>query len=1197
MQLVEGFVHNPVKVAVGVLLVALFGVIGFLRMPKQLTPEVEIPKISIETRWPGASPQEVEREIVQEQEEFLQSVEGVTKMSAECADSSGSITLEFPVGTDLSEALLKVNARLQQVPEYPEEADQPVISTSDPRANAIAWFILRPRVAPPEEIAAFAQENPELAPLLEPVRKAHNTGLRARRMQMLVEEHPEIVDRIGPLLPADVDVSKLGRFAEDFIEARFERVPGVSNSNAYGGREEEMQVIVDPQELAARGLTILDVRNALRRQNRDVSAGDLWEGKRRYVIRTLGRFSSPEQVGDVILGVEGNAPVYLRDVAEIRLGYKKPVAVVKNFGTVSMAINCVRETGANVLETMEGLQAAAAELNADLLKRRGLELIQAYDETEYIDSSIHLVSQNIWVGGLLTVSVLLLFLRSWRSTLVIALAIPTSLIGTFLVLNLLGRSLNVISLAGLAFAVGMLVDNAVVVLENCYRHAQMGDNALVAAVRGAKEVWGAVVASTLTTLAVFLPVLFVQEEAGQLFRDIALAISSAVGLSLIVSVTVIPAAAARLLRAGNRGGDADSRDGPPRRRRGVLARIDGLARKLVDGVIALNRFLQHGTLRQIGAAVGMVALAIGIAYALMPQVEYLPAGTRNLVIGMLLPPPGYNIDQALKLGVDIEDATQEYWDVDLDDPAVTSGEIPAIDRYFFVARTQMVFFGLRAVRGDQVGRLIDVVNRVAAQLPGTIPLVSRRALFSSELGAGRNVDVEITGPELEKLIEMGQQIMGTAPVLAGETKTIPLDEVQESDRVIADDEQAGTATVLVEPAGAFPKPSLDLNSPEVHVRRKREQAADMGVTTEELGYTVDALIDGAYATDYYVGGDKIDLTILGNQRYAKRTQDLRGLAVATPSGDLARLESLAEVRLSGGPEQINRRERQRAITISVTPPPSVPLEAAINAIDREIVQPRVASGQVGGDYRIALAGTADKLVATWNALRWNFLLALLVTYLLMAALFESWLYPFVIILSVPLGAVGGFVGLWLLNGYLSLWPYSEMQSLDVLTMLGFVILIGTVVNNPILIVHQSLNHMREEGMAPDEAVLASVRNRVRPIFMTTATTVLGLAPLVLFPGSGAELYRGLGAVVLGGLAVSTVFTLVLVPTVFSLMMRSKAALARMLRLRAPSERIAEDAPPSVSPAPSPGGMEDTVVAQRTTYAAPGPAPLDPRAAE
>jgi len=1202
MWLIDAFVHNPVKVAVGAILLVLFGLISFMAMPMQLTPEVEIPKISIETRWPGASPTEVEREIVQEQEEQLKAVEGMTKMTAECADSQGTITLEFAVGTDLSEALLKVNSRLQQVEEYPEEAKEPVISTSDPRANAIAWFILRPRVASREEIAALQQKHAQVAELLEPARRAHNVGLRTRRLQQLWEEHPELRELIAPLMPTDVNVPELKRFAEDFIEARFERVDGVSNANVYGGREEELQVTVDPQRLAARGLTIADLRRALQEENRDISAGDVWEGKRRWVVRTLGRLRSPEQVGDVIVaqGDQGE-PVYVRDVADVAPGFKKPTAVVRNFGTTCIAINAVRKTGANVLDAMDGLKEANAKLNRTLLAQRGLELIQVYDETDYIYASVDLVQWNIIIGGVLTIGVLLLFLRSWRSTIVIAIAIPTSLIGTFLLLNLMDRSLNVISLAGLAFAVGMLVDNAVVVLENVYRHSQMGDNPLKAAVRGATEVWGAVVASTLTTLAVFLPVLFVQEEAGQLFRDIALAISCAVGLSLIVSITVIPTASARLLRRrrgtsideedeedgdGNDEGYAeqhgedlsaqhafdngfghadDDREGfadevvaagdpvaarasvaseddrrandAGKHRHGVGGRLaallapplrlaDRLAERFVNHVVHVNGAVQRRHWLRWTVVLGFVAVALGLSWLMMPKVEYLPAGNRNLVIAVLLPPPGYNVDKTLEMGRQLEEATEPLWNVDPEDAAAM--DKPAIADYFFVASPRRVLMGTRAMQSQRVGQLVGVMQAKAGQLPGTFAIASQRSLFSSELGSGRKIDVEISGPDLPRLVAMGQEIMGQ------------LQEVM----------PPGTRTL--------PRPSLDLSSPEVHVIRKPKQASDMQMPTNELGYAVDALIDGAYATDYYKEGDKIDLTIVGAPSFAERTQDIADLPVATPTGDLSQIEGLARVDLAGGPEQINRRERQRAITLEVTPPLDLPLEEAIERIEQNIIQPRFESGELGGAYQMTLAGTADKLRATWNALRWNFVLALLITYLLMAALFESWLYPLVIILSVPLGAVGGLIGLWAVNVYLAFWPYTTPQTLDVLTMLGFVILIGTVVNNPILIVHQALNHMRDEQMAPDRAVLESVRIRIRPIFMTTATTVLGLCPLVLFPGAGSELYRGLGAVVLGGLLVSTATTLLIVPTMFSLAMDLKMRSARLLGRRTQEMTAAEE---------------------------------------
>jgi HAE1 family hydrophobic/amphiphilic exporter-1 len=1126
MNLIQSFLANPVKVAVGVLMVALFGVISLMRMPMQLTPEVQTPTITVETRWPGASPQEVEREIVQEQEEQLKSVEGLTKMSSECMDSQGKITMEFVIGTIMEEALLKVNSRLQQVSEYPEDSDEPVITTANSADRPIAWFILSGRPPGEDELNAFAEKHPQLAGELKAIGRTPNAGLALLRLKKLIAKHPEAAE----LTPQHEDVEKLRRFTEDTIESRFERVPGVSNSNVIGGLEDELQVVVDPQRLAARALTIADVRLALRGENKDTSAGDFWEGKRRYVVRTLGQFRTPEQVESVVIAVRDARPVYVRDVAEVRLGYKKPTGLVRRFGTSNIAVNAQRETDANVLDVMDGLRDATAELNSSYLNPRGLQLTQVYDETDYIYSSVGLVNQNIVIGGLLTVGVLLLFLRSGRSTLVISLAIPISLIGTFLVLNLLGRSLNVISLAGLAFAVGMLVDNAVVVLENIYRHYQNGMRPFAAAARGTTEVWGAVAASTLTTLAVFLPVLFIQQEAGQLFRDIALAISAAVGLSLLVSVTVIPTLAARVLRERREDNEAPptddglvakngqrSADAPTRkagRLRAPLAFFDRLGGIFVEWIVGVNAAL----LRSVAARLAVVSLFVGgavlLSWLLWPKVEYLPTGNRNLTIGMLFPPPGYNLDEMMALGQTVEDRLRPYWDIDLDDPNVDTMDYPAIGDFFFVVRGRQVFLGVRALDETRGGELVPLVQEVGMGLPGTLAIAKQTSLFEQGLTAGRTIDIEINGPDLKKLVDLGGQ------VLVQMNKIMPA-------------------------ARSIPVPSLDLSSPEVHIHPKLIPSAEMQINATDLGYSVNALVDGAFATDYYIGGDKIDLTIMGQESHASQTQDLEELPIATPIGSLVTLGDLADVRLASGPEQVNHRERQRAITIQVSPPLTVALEDALALIQEEIVAPLRAGSELDGGYRINLSGTADKLRETWLALRWNVVLALLITYLLMAALFESWLYPFVIILSVPLGAVGGILGLRALSGYLLLIGQPP-QTLDVLTMLGFVILIGTVVNNAILIVHQSLNHMRDDGMNESDALVESVRTRVRPIFMTTITTVLGLSPLVFFPGAGSELYRGLGAVVLGGLLMSTLFTLVLVPTVFSLMLEAKA---RLMSLR------------------------------------------------
>ncbi len=1101
-------IANPVKVAVGVLLVLLFGTIGLLTMPIQLTPEVERPVVRVDTRWPGASPQEVEREIINEQEEQLKQVEGVVKMTSECSDSRGRIELEFSVGTDISEALLKVSTRLQQVRDYPEDALEPVISTSGLSDRPIAWFVLTHRPPSEQAIRQMQEKYPDLRDALDRVLATPNPGLALLRLRSLAREHPQLT----PLLPPpELDISKLRKFAEDVIEARFERVSGVANANVFGGRLQELQVHIDPERLAARGLTILDVRQALRAHNRDISGGDYWEGKRRYVVRTLGRFERPEDVGAVVLATENGSPVYLRDVARVELGYRKPTGVVRRFGDTAIAVNVERNTGANVLEVMAGLKQAAEELNRFVLNPRGLHLLQVYDETDYIYSAIGLVQTNLYLAAGLTVLVLLLFLRSVRSTLVLAIAIPTSVMGAFLILALLGRTLNVVSLAGMAFAIGMLVDNAVVVLENIYRHHQMGKPAAEAAVEGTREVWGAVLSSTLTTLAVFLPVLFVREEAGQLFRDIAIAISGGVGLSLFVAMLVIPTTANRLLGANPSSGRPDgvreqSQQGSDRY---PLPVVDQLGRAFIRVVTLVDSWLLKSPARSALFLCTVVGAVLYFAYLLIPPVEYLPTGNRNLVIALIMPPPGYNLEELIKLGEEVERRLQPYWDVDLRDPAVYKMDYPPIADFFYVARGRQVFVGLRSADPMRTAELVDLARQAIHGFPGALGIARQTSLFERGLTAGRTIDVEITGSDLVQLVQVGQRILSQIPTVVPDSQAIP-------------------------------EPSLDLSSPELHVRIYPEKAAELGLTVADLGYAVDALVDGAYADDYFIGGEKVDLRLIGPAVYRSSAQRIEELPLATRAGVVVPLGAVARVSLSSGPEEILHRERQRAITIRVNPPRTIALEEAMRRIDEQIVRPLIEQGEIGEGMQIYLAGTADKLRQTWRSLRANFLIALTITYLLMAGLFESWLYPLVIILGVPLGALGGLIGLKLVNLF-------TIQPLDVLTMLGFVILIGTVVNNPILIVHHALLEYRRHGRERVAAILDAVRFRIRPIFMTTFTTVFGLLPLVLFPGAGSELYRGLGAVVLGGLLLATVVTLFVIPVALNLAWFTRDALGSLLK--------------------------------------------------
>ncbi|MGB6001109.1 MAG: efflux RND transporter permease subunit [Thermoanaerobaculia bacterium] len=1048
MKIVEGAIRSPVKTAVGAILVGLFGTIALLRIPVQLTPTVEEPQITVTTLWPGASPHEIEQEIVDEQEEQLKSLEGLVEMESTSSDSFGQINLTFLTGTELDSALLKVSNHLEQVPRYPEDAEKPLIQAVGANAGAMAWFVLLPS----QGEDAF-------------------TG----------------------------DITTQLTFVEEFVKPEFERVSGVGQVNVMAGREEEMHVIVDPAKLASRQITITEFVAAINRENRNYSAGDFDEGKRRYIVRTMGEYESAKDIEDVVVTIRNGVPVYVRDVARAELGYQKPFANAYFLGEQMIVFNAIRETGANILEVMKGLKSSLRTVNHELLEPRGLRVLQVWDQTDYIYSAIGLVRQSLLLGGLLAIMVLLVFLRSRSSTLVIAIAIPISIIGTFLMMNWFGRTLNVISLAGMAFAVGMVVDNSIVVLENIYRHRQMGKSRFQAAHDGATEVWGAVLASTLTTIAVFLPVLFVQEEAGQLFRDIAIAISCAVGLSLIVAITVIPSLSAKILGVAER----EAKGKGYRELWGVL----GFAQRINDWVTDRVYWITGSTTRRLAVVVGFTAAAVGLSFLLMPATEYLPTGNQNLLFGFILPPPGYSLVETSNLR-HFYDEVAYLWET----PAEEAEELPGggVDRMFYVGLPNQAFMGVTARDPSRVRELTGPYMQANFKMPGSIAFISQASLFERGLGRGRSIDVELTGPELPQLIALGGEVFQRVrQVLPG--------------------------------AQARPIPSLDLGNPEVHVRTHRRRAAELGITNRDLGLMVNVLVDGAKASDYRHEGREIDLMVKADKvDIAQRTHLVEQLPLAAPSGELVTLASVADVEVSMGPAQIAHRERQRAITIAVSPSEEMPLQAAMEAIESEILDPMRQEDKLGGLYRVQLSGTADKLTQTGRALMWNFILAVIITYLLMAALFESFLYPFVILFSVPLAALGGFLGLAVTN----IFTY---QALDVLTMLGFIILVGTVVNNAILIVHQSLNHMRNDGLAPREAIREAVGNRIRPIFMSVSTSVCGMLPLILFPGAGSELYRGLGSVVVGGLIVSTVFTLFLVPALFSLVLEARDKITARLR--------------------------------------------------
>lgn len=1045
MNIIKYAIERPIAVIAAVLMAVLFGLVALSTIPIQLAPDVRKPIIIIGTDWGGAAPAEVEREIVNPQEDVLRGLDGLETMLSRSQTGRAEVTLEFAIGTNMDRALLLVSNRLDRVDSYPDEAGQPTLNTSGAEDSPIAWFIL--------------------------TRAEGNTR----------------------------EIAEYGDFIEDVVKEQLERVEGVANVNVFGGVSRELQVVINPERLARFRLTIPQVIAKMRSENISVSAGDVEEGKRRYIVRAQGELNTLESVNAVVLrsetdlGTERLGRVLVSDVATVRFDYKEPGARIRYKGQPAIAINAVRDAGANVIETMEGVRQTLLSLEERDIQPAGLELNQVYDETLYINSAIDLVTQNIWVGGILAAFILMLFLRSPRATLVISLAIPVSVVASFVAMAAMGRTLNVISLAGIAFAVGMVVDAAIVVLENIFRFRQMGYSSRQAAYEGARQVWGAILVSALTTVMVFIPILVMELEAGQLFRDIAVAISVSVVLSLIVAVTVIPALSSRLL--GSKGKLEPIR----------LPIIDHLAGFFSRGIMAYVKV----TIASRILGLVMVALiggsAISAAWYYLPELEYLPEGNRNLIFGIVIPPPGYNLETTTSIAKRIEDVAEPIWNKDLDD---LEGP-PAIESFFFVATPSNSFVGADAKDGTRVGELIPVLSRPIFSEPGTFGFITQPSLFGRGIGGGRAIELNVSGPDLEDILGVAQQAAG---IIAGR---LPRSEGHQF----------------------RPIPGLELGAPEVRLTPDRLRLADAGVGAANLATTVDAYNDGVRIAEITVGGQRIDLTLKGDDTNSavQRTQDIGAFPVVTQSGQIVPVEALASVTVTAGPTEIRHRERLRTVTLEVRPSNELPLETALNILETDVVAVLEQGGLPPG-VRFTLSGTADQLTQTWNAISINLVIALLIVFLVMAVLFESFILPMVIMISVPVAAAGGVGGLAALN-------LIQTQPLDMLTLLGFVILVGIVVNNAILIVHQSLHHLREDGMAPKAAITEATRNRIRPIFMSTLTSVFGMLPLVLFPGEGSELYRGLGSVVVGGLATSALLTLLTVPPLLGIVLRSVPAVA------------------------------------------------------
>ncbi|MDP0490362.1 MAG: efflux RND transporter permease subunit [Verrucomicrobiota bacterium JB023] len=1102
-NLIQAAIRQPISVSVGVLLAVFAGILAIALVPVRMTPEVSSVVVSVTTNWESASAEEIESDIIEEQEKVLGEVTGLISMISTSAAGQGSIRLEFETGTDIKQATAEVLQKLDEVPGYPTGVLQPVVEPIDIESvDWIAWI-------------GLSSSDP------------------------------------------DFPVHTLYDLMERRLKPRFERIPGISQVGMRGAVQSELHIKIDPAALAQRGITYAELRGAIVAANANFSGGRIVDGKRDLRLRATGRFDELDSIRETVLRRNEAGNVTIDDVADVEMGYKEPTSWVRARGNRAAFFNFQLQRGANLLETMALLQEEVKELNRpdgllaaearNLGINGNLELVQTYDSTTYVEDALELVRGNIMVGGILATITLLFFLRSLRTVGIIALAIPVSVIASLVVLVALGRSINIISLAGLAFAIGMVVDNAIVVIENIYRHLEMGKKPSQAALDGTQEVAGAVLASTMTTLIVFAPILMIQETAGQLFRDIALAIMAAVGLSMLVSLTVIPVASGRWLRAKTGDGPSsfDKTFSNPVFKilglpfRPLLWLFEAMPDWCAKAVSVINaNWITRTVVILVFAAVTMIGTA-----QLLPPRDYLPRGNRNVVFSLLFPPPTYNLDKLSSVGEIMEERVRPSWEATEDKfqiegvlrgesssgkderekvPAFPGGPPtvmpPPLDQYFLVSFEGRMFqVGVSADK-VKVADALPLLNHATAGIPDTFSFAFQAPLFRVAGTTGSAIKIDFKGDDLDAVGATAGQFFGMLM------------------------QEFGARSVQSAPPNfAFPIEEVRL---EPYDNRLRE----VGMTRTDLGLAVQAAGEGILLfRDFEENGELKDIKLINAEALSEQPfESLLDTPIATPSGDVIDLRSVSTIQRVRGPDQIRHVDRLRSVTLEVTPPPGQALEDAIEKVEELIAALRQQGGVAQG-VQVEITGSAGALkeITTaligdgtfWSTLTSSVVLALLVIYLLMVILFQSWSYPLVILLTVPLATFGGFLGLYLVHQSSLKDPYMPVQQLDVLTMLGFIILAGVVVNNAILIVHQTLNFLKENpGMSPNEAIRESVRSRVRPILMSTLTSVGGMLPLVLLPGSGSELYRGLGSVVVGGLAVSTVFTIFLVPAVMGIIL-------------------------------------------------------------
>lgn len=1021
MKLSDFSVSRPVAISMVFLMVVILGLVSMSKLAIDLYPELNFPVAAVVTNYEGAGPQEIETLVTRPMEEIMGTVNNVDHITSQSMAGTSLVLVWYNWGTDMNFATLQMREKLDRIkPMLPDDIDQPSVLRMDPSQIPIV------------QIGMTGGQNP----------------------------------------------AELRNIAEDVVKNRLERLEGVASVVITGGLTREIQVQVDPVKLQGYGLSLAQVVQALRAENLNLASGEVVDAKKNLAIRTLGEFRDIAEIENILVGTSQGNFVRLRDISEVTDGFKKAGQLTRMDGQASLGIHVLKQTGSNVVQVAGRVNAELKKLEQELAGKK-VHIRTVVDFSEFVKLSIANVKRHTISGAALAVLVLFLFLRNWRSTVVVALSIPISIISTFILLYSFDMTLNMMSLGGLALGVGRMVDDSIVILENIYRHRQEGYSLIEAAKKGSSEVATAVMASTFTTVVVFLPIVFVEGLASELFRQMALTVCFSLLASLFVSLTLIPMLSSKVLH---------TLEGEKHFKLGVSRFFYNISGRFIDGLDEKYRRLLVWALSHRKTVVFGVIGTLVASLALLPVIgaEFMPkTDTGEISVNVELP-KGTVIEETSG----VVDKVEAILDKDIPEVKTIFTGIGATGRNMALGgsgQTELaqirVKVGKRNERTRHTEVIADDIRSRLKNIPGAKFQVSMSDPQQGGPPGGAPVQVTIKGDDL-----------GTLQALADRTaelvKKVP-----------------GTREV---------ESSLAAAKPELQILIDRERAGSMGLTASQIANTIRNAMAGQVATKYRIEGDEIDIRVKLVEQAAEKVSDLSGLIITTPGGQSVPLRELAFIKVARGPVAIDRENQSRQVTVS-----SQIIGRDLRSITKD-VQTKLSAVELPPGYQIKYGGQNEEMMKSFKSLAEALLLAVILVYMVMAFQFESLLYPFIIMFSMPTTFIGLVLALAITG-----------RAFSVPAFMGVIMLAGIVVTNAIVLVDY-INVLRGRGMERDAAILKAGPTRLRPILMTALTTVLGLLPLTLGLGEGAEAQAPMATVVVGGLTVSTLLTLVLIPVVYTL---------------------------------------------------------------